>query len=539
MKRLLPASRTTALYGIDASRRIEREMLQAQSSQVQVAAASGAGSAARGSQVETLMQQAGRAVARLALATAPHTRNIWIAAGPGNNGGDGLEAAIHLQAAGRRVHVTLIASASPAPADAVAALEHARAAGVTLSSMGLDDLVAWRNNVSEAPDLAIDALLGLGGSRAPQAAIAAAIEHLNALSCPVLSIDLPSGLHAETGQWLGDACVNADHTLCLLTAKPGLFTGKGRDQVGTVWLDTLGTTASADGGHEPDGWLTGSDDVRRTLPSRPHAGHKGSFGDVAIVGGASGMTGAALLAARSAHASGAGRVYVDLLDSAGPAVDAVRPELMFRHGWHRGPVAALEASIVVCGCGGGDAVHSVLPQLLRTATALVLDADALNAVSRDTALQDLLQGRAAKGQPTILTPHPLEAARLLDCTTHDLQSDRIASAQRLADRFECVVVLKGSGTIIAAPGRRPHVNPSGNASLATAGTGDVLAGWIGGLWAQAMGADSATASSRDDNAFISAVNAVFVHGAAADRHGASVLRAADLIDEMKAWSRSA
>jgi ADP-dependent NAD(P)H-hydrate dehydratase / NAD(P)H-hydrate epimerase len=256
----------------------------------------------------------------------------------------------------------------------------------------------------------------------------------------------------------------------------------------------------------PTAWLLGAD--RASLPARLHASHKGTFGDVAVVGGAAGMTGAALLAGRAALHAGAGRVFVALLDAdhAGHrmAVDSLQPELMFRSL----ETLPLREQTVVCGCGGGDAVRHVLPQVLSQAPRLALDADALNAISVDTSLQTLLLARSKRGKSvglsTILTPHPLEAARLLGMSTAQVQADRLAAAQTLADRFGCVVILKGAGSIIAAPGQTPCINASGNAKLATAGTGDVLAGVVGAVFA------------GDETAFSAACIATYRHGEAAD-----------------------
>lgn len=458
-----------------------------------------------------LMQRAGEAVARLALALAPHARTIRVVAGPGNNGGDGLDAAIRLQHAGKQVEVILLGE--PQADDARDALARARDAGVPIHA--------------EAPsrlghrDLAIDALLGLGAGRPAEGELRAAIEALNALPCPVLSIDLPSGLSADTGQPFG-AAVRAAHTLSLLTLKPGLFTAAGRDHAGTVWLDTLGVDT---GSAEPSAWLGGAH--ASAVSPRRHAQHKGSFGDVAVIGGAPGMTGAAVLASRAALAAGAGRVFVEMLDPAAPALDAGRPELMVRPGWsHRVDREGLTRSTVVCGCGGGDAVRAVLPALLGSCMRLVLDADAINAIAADASLRQQFAARSTRRQPTVLTPHPLEAARLLGCSAAEVQADRLAAGQLLADQLVCVVVLKGSGTVIAAPGRTPRINASGNASLATAGTGDVLAGWLGAEWATRQEADPF------EGAWQAAVRAVWWHGAAAEAAGAPVMRAADLIERM-------
>jgi hydroxyethylthiazole kinase-like uncharacterized protein yjeF len=238
------------------------------------------------------------------------------------------------------------------------------------------------------------------------------------------------------------------------------------------------------------------------------------------------MVGAALLAAGAAHAAGAGRVYVGMLDDAAPTHDPARPELMFRQRWWTADDTVLNRSTVVCGCGGSDAVREPLPRLLSGAGRLVLDADALNAIAADSMLQTLLRQRAARGRPTVLTPHPLEAARLLSCAVDEVQADRLTAAQSLAERFGCVALLKGSGSVVAAPGETPRINPTGSAALASAGTGDVLAGWLAGLWAQRT--PPATMADAQDVACCAA----FAHGAAADACGAFVMRAGDLIERL-------
>ena len=515
------------LYGSAASRAIEQAALA-------------------GLPPHTLMRRAGKAVAQLALAVAPHARRVWIAAGPGNNGGDGFEAALALQQAGKAVDIAFAGRPDRLPADAHDAWLRACAAGIAIRTAAVgdaDDDGSGRfdadSNIAVAPalgpdDLAIDALLGLGGSRAATGLLGALIDALNHLPCPVLAVDLPSGLDADTGQPTGAAaadgtpprCVRATHTLALLTAKPGLHTGSGRDLAGAVWLDELGVAIDRRM-RLPDAWLIGAARVAGVRPRRRHAQHKGSFGDAAVVGGAAGMTGAALLAARAAHAAGAGRVWLALLDAVPLPVDPVRPELMWRERWWETVDAeALGRTTVVCGCGGGDTVAAALPRLLSEAPRLVLDADALNAVAADSALRALLDERAGRGQSTVLTPHPLEAARLLGTDAAAVQADRLGAAKTIAMLDRCVVVLKGSGTVIAAPGTVPFLNPTGNAALATAGTGDVLAGWLGGLWAQLPagpqgGLDAARA-------------AVHLHGLAADRSEVCPLRAADLVEAMLA-----
>ncbi|ART48855.1 NAD(P)H-hydrate dehydratase [Acidovorax carolinensis] len=455
----------------------------------------------------TLMQRAGLSVARLAQALAPHARTVWIACGPGNNGGDGLEAAMHLQREGRRVVVTWLGTPEHAPADARQSWQRALAAGVTWADEAPPDMTA--------ADLCIDALLGIGiastaPARAPDHRLLAALAALQHSPASVLAVDLPSGLDADTGQFAPGFALPAPHasrrplaprhTLSLLTLKPGLFTAAGRDAAGSVWLDDLGVTSQPE---PPSTWLAGP-----ALPApRSHASHKGTYGDVAVVGGEGlvarglGMTGAALLAASAALHAGAGRVLVALLDDGEMAIDMTQPELMFR----RFDALALEQLTVVCGCGGGEAVRTVLPAVLARAARLVLDADALNAVASDAALRATVASRAGRGLPTVLTPHPLEAARLLGMSAADVQAHRLHAAQQLAEQFHCVAVLKGSGTVTATPGLPPTINPTGNARLATAGTGDVLAGMVGAHLAAGTPAQRA------------ASEAVYQHGLAADR----------------------
>lgn len=456
----------------------------------------------------TLMQRAGLALAKLARALAPHARTVWVACGPGNNGGDGLEAAMHLhqhrQQHGMTVVVTWLGTPEHCPQDTRRSWERAQEAGVYFANQPPTHL--------GPADLCIDALLGVGlsASKEPPWADSHPLHHtlaqVRACAAPVLAVDLPSGLLADTGQFAaglapspGAMVTSARHTLSLLTLKPGLFTGAGRDASGSIWFDDLGCpspdTASA--------WLNASP---HQPPTRLHASHKGSFGDVVVIGGEGlhqrgmGMGGAAILAARAALHSGAGRVLLCLHDSDSPTIDLVQPELMLRH-WK---ALQLDALTVVCGCGGGVAIHAVLPQVLACSAQLVLDADALNAIATDPLLQEALQARHNRQHPTVLTPHPLEAARLLDTNVAWVQAQRLQAAEQLVQRFGCVVVLKGSGTVIAAPGQAPRINPTGNGRLASAGTGDILAGMIGAGLATGMDAHTA------------ACHAVFTHGQAAD-----------------------
>ena len=476
-----------------------------------------------------LMQRAGLAVARVALALAPHARTVWVACGPGNNGGDGLQAAAFLQQWGKTVQVTLLTIPDRLPDDARHAYAQAMQAGVTLVSRPPD--------LTEQ-DLCIDALLGIGASRAPDTGIQACIQALQVSRAPTLAVDLPTGLHADTGAWLAGAtaqdCVHARHTVALLTLKPGLFTGHGRDAAGTVWWDGLGVPADT---QPADAWLQGActeSDAYLPLQKLPaHASHKGNFGDVCVIGGDTGMQGAALLAGEAALNSGAGRVYVGLLHAGTLSHDT---GLMVRHLADANALNALpyKKATTVCGCGGGQTIAQWLPDLLQHCPRLVLDADALNAVAASTQLQDMLRQRAVNGAVTVLTPHPLEAARLLGCHSAEVQQDRIAAANALAKTYQCMVVLKGSGSICVLA-RTPSVmaqdhatdaviNFSGNARLATPGTGDVLAGCMGAYWAQAhTNVPGNTPGSAWGTAWRACCAAVHAHGRMADSWNESAM----------------
>ena len=469
-----------------------------------------------------LMLSAGLAVAKLAMALRPDAQRIAVLAGPGNNGGDGWVAASFLQAWGRVVRVVPCGNATTSAVDACWARQRAIDGGVPIAPRSADC-------AEGAPDVVIDALLGLGHTRAIEGEMALVIGRLQTLTTCVLAVDVPTGLHSDTGAPLGPVGIRADHTLTLLTLKPGLFTASGRDLAGQVWWDDLGAGA---GGVAPSAQLFGVNDVPALLPPRQHATHKGSYGDVAVIGGAAGMTGAAWLAACAAHAAGAGRVFVSLLTAGTQNAPPQRPELMQRTAWWANPPATLRATTVVCGCGAGSEVKEVLPALLHHAARLVLDADALNAIANDAQLKALLRARAHRVLPSIITPHPLEAARMLGMSAAQVQADRILAAQRLADDLLCVVVLKGSGTVVAAPGELPRINLCGNAALASPGSGDVLAGWIGGLWSALASVEPPAPPS----AVATAASAL--HGHAADQHVCATgtrlpLRAADLVDMMR------
>jgi hydroxyethylthiazole kinase-like uncharacterized protein yjeF len=468
----------------------------------------------------TLMARAGLAAARLAVALQPQARRVLVHAGPGNNGGDGAEAAHWLKRWGRDVEIRRVAVRDPLPADAAWALRRAVEAGVKLSDGDGD---GHADAPALAADLHLDALLGVGVARPLEGPLARAAQALKPMASRVLALDLPTGLAADTG--VADAAaVRAAWTLSLLTLKPGLLTAEGRDLAGEVWWDDLEVPGD---GAEPLAWLPAMH--RLASVPRPHASHKGRFGDVMVIGGAPGMAGALRLAGQAALAAGAGRVHVVTLeDRSGPARDVGLDAALMT----RSPAEALDhetlaRSTVLAGCGGGEAIEALLPPLLEHAARLVLDADALNAVARAPVLRSALADRGSQAKPTVLTPHPLEAARLLGCSASAVQADRLGAAQSLAASLAAVVVLKGSGTVVAAPGHTPWIVPFGNAALATAGTGDVLAGWLAGIWSGCP-ADAASA----------ALQSVARHGMAADRYAATgrtgPLTATELIRWMSA-----
>ena len=322
-----------ALHGVAASRALEA-------------------AAAPGLPAHALMARAGLAVARLAAALAPHAGRIDVLAGPGNNGGDGWVAAAELHRAGRAVRVLCDADPSQLPGDAAWARQQALAAGVPHGSLA-------SSGASEPPGLVIDALLGLGTTRPAAGPLAQAITWMNTCGSPVLAVDLPSGLNGDTGQPTGPA-VRAGHTLSLLTLKPGLFTAQGRDLAGCVWFDDLGladdSALKSTCTDTATAYLPSWPEMLAAWPARTHAAHKGSFGDVWVVGGQAGMTGAAWLAGHAAATAGAGRVYCSLLDDAAPRPAPAHLELMtLASAWTADPAALREVTLVV-GCGGGPAV---------------------------------------------------------------------------------------------------------------------------------------------------------------------------------------
>ena len=443
----------------------------------------------------SLMERAGCAAAQAARRLAADTgAPILVVAGPGNNGGDAWVAAAYLSESFHRVVVFDVTGATPKATEAKAAKKGFQARGGQVVG-------EWPEALR--PALIVDGLLGLGLTRDVELKFAEVIARMNASGVPILAIDAPSGLDSATGVVRGSA-VRATRTITFLAHKLGLHTGDGLDCRGELELDDLG--AGEEARREAHGWLLTPETVAPWLAPRRRTSHKGDFGSVAIIGGNRGMVGAALLAARAALVCGSGKVRLGLLTSEPPAVDPDQPEIML------GSVDdALGADVIVAGPGAGQSPsatsgsmfeRNVLPALFAAAKPLVLNADALNAIAFNSALEMDLVGRSKA--PTILTPHPAEAARLLHRTTAEVSDDRLAAALALAKRFNAHVVLKGAGSICAFPDGRWAVNTTGNPGLSAAGSGDVLAGMIGALLAQKVDPDKALQY------------AVCLHGAAAD-----------------------
>ncbi|MDR1425269.1 MAG: NAD(P)H-hydrate dehydratase [Azoarcus sp.] len=441
----------------------------------------------------SLMARAGHAAALDALRLgAGRLGAALVLCGPGNNGGDGFVLARELRRAKRETAVVFAGEPERLPADAAHAYATFRAeGGVTVPDLPPPPEHGWA--------FVVDALFGIGLERPIEGRYAAWIGALDTLphGTPILAIDAPSGLEADTGRRLG-ACVRATHTVTFIALKPGLLTLDGPDQCGEILLRDLGLNA---GDAVPaQGHLIDRDGFASHLTPRPKNSHKGMYGDACVLGGAAGMTGAALLAARAALMLGAGRVYACLLDAAAPGVDLVQPELMLRLAGH------LPEHISACAAGPGLGSSEEAERLLRTLVGqtlpLVLDADALNLISRLPDLATAVQTRTAA---TVLTPHPAEAARLLATDTAAVQADRIAAARELARRHRAYIVLKGCGAIVAAPDGRWFINTSGHAGMASAGMGDVLSGLVLALLAQSWPAEAAL------------IAAVHLHGVAAER----------------------
>lgn len=467
----------------------------------------------------TLMQRAGEAAAEQIdawlAAQAPEARGeVLILCGPGNNGGDGYTCAQALQRQGRRC--LCWAPRAGHRSDALAARARWLQDGGRI--------------VEALPDpggvcLVVDALFGIGMARPLDEPFLGALRWAQGRALPIIALDLPSGLDADTGAWVGAvAGAPALRTITFLGDKPGLHTLEGIDAAGRLTLAPLGVAEPAAADPTAQARASGRLNEPAFFPAflqrRRSNTNKGDFGSVGIVGGAEGMVGAVLLAGRAALHLGAGKVFVHALGAPGFDVDPLQPELMLRPAGADGRFST-PAEVLVAGCGLGTdaAARCALACALAHTGPLVVDADALNLLATDDALRGCLAARAPG--TTVLTPHPGEAGRLLGVATASVQQDRVRSALALAASCAAVVVLKGAGTVIALGPERYVINPTGGPALASAGTGDVLAGMIGALLAQAA-RGCETRPGAAPGLVQATLAAVWLHGQAALDFGAQV-----------------
>jgi NAD(P)H-hydrate epimerase len=436
----------------------------------------------------------------------PQAARIAIHCGPGNNGGDGFLLGVLARQAGLQVDVVALTESSRG--EAAQARAAWRAAGGSVRRWtGAEPL--------PAVDVHVDAMYGIGFSRAPGAAESALIDAINASATPVLALDLPSGLLADSGDCPG-AVIRADVTVTFIAHKRGMHTGRAVDQVGVLELATLGVPESVYAPLRPDALLLAAE----TLPPRARHANKGDNGHVLVIGGDHGMAGAARLAGEAALRAGAGLVSVATRAEHVFALNAARPELMAHA---VGGPQALEpmlerASVLALGPGLGKAAwgHALWLTALDAGKPTVLDADGLNLLAREPRVFST---------PTVLTPHPGEAARLLGVAVDDIERDRFSAARELARRHGAVVVLKGAGSLIADPDGRLDVCPWGNPGMASGGMGDLLTGVVAAMLAQGC------------QPWDAACLAVGLHARAGDlaaRQGERGLLASDLLDPLRA-----
>ncbi|EPA0113323.1 bifunctional ADP-dependent NAD(P)H-hydrate dehydratase/NAD(P)H-hydrate epimerase [Enterobacter ludwigii] len=415
-----------------------------------------------------LMQRAGEAAFNVACTAYPESSHWLILCGHGNNGGDGYVVARLAVAAG--IHVTLLAleSDKPLPEEASAAREAWLNAGGVIHATD----IVWPEEI----DVIIDGLLGTGLRSAPRDPVATLIARANAHSAPVVALDIPSGLMAQTGTTPG-AVIQAAHTVAFIALKPGLLTGKARDVTGTLHHNALGL----------ESWLAGQEThvsridaslLAQWLPPRRPTSHKGDHGRLVIIGGDHGTAGAIRMTGEAALRCGAGLVRVlTRIENSAPIITA-RPELMVHELTPQSLEESLEwADVVVIGPGLGQQAwgKQALQKVENFRKPMLWDADALN----------LLAINPDKRHNRILTPHPGEAARLLNCSVAEIESDRLLSARRLVKRYGGVAVLKGAGTVVASDEAMGIVD-AGNAGMASGGMGDVLSGIIGALLGQKL-----------------------------------------------------
>ncbi len=491
---------------------------------------------AGGTPGETLMERAGQGVVEaMARRYGPLLgMRVLVLCGPGNNGGDGFVAARHLAQHGAEPHVGLMSAVSRVAGDARRQLEKLEQAGIAVNA--IEEGPALRTLVGRHArwDYAIDALLGTGARGALEGPIATAVQLLREMDesgTRVVAVDLPTGVQADTGE-IARRAVRADLTVTFGAAKRGQLLYPGRAFVGRLEVVDIGLV-DPDASAGPTLELATGGTMAGLVPLRDPRAHKHSVGRVLVLGGSAGMTGAVTLAARAATRSGATYVEVGVPESLLDVMSAKLTEELPRPLPERRPrVLAVEAMAPALAIA--ERVHAALvgPGLSRVPCAeelarrfielcpapMVIDADALNA------FQGAAERWSSLKVPVVVTPHLGEMARLTGVPAAELDLHRIDRAREWAARWGVVVVLKGAPTVVAAPDGRASVNPTGNPGLATAGTGDVLAGLLVALLAQGL--------ERYDAARLAA----WVHGAAGDRAAAELgqhgMGAADVLERL-------
>ena len=455
----------------------------------------------RGADPGDLMESAAEALCRDLREALPGARRIAVVCGPGKNGGDGLAASRILALGGAAPVVFTLRDPALYSGESADNAARARSVGLPVHALsGPGAHAALRRALGDA-DVVVDALFGTGLSRALDGAARRAVTAINAAGRRVIAADLPSGLSADRGELLG-AAVRAWRTVAFGAPKLCHVLPPASGFCGRVVIADIGIARTTLARHARRLWQTEAADVLSRLPARPLDSNKGDFGRLAILAGSRGKPGAAILAARGALRAGAGLVTVFAPDSAAPSIVASLPEAMTEPREEADPrrLSAFDATVAGPGLGTATETVEALERIVRTARLpLVADADALNAFAGRPRF--FARRRAA----TVLTPHPGEAGRLLRKPTRAIQSDRIGAVRAIARASRAVVVLKGAHTLIGTPDGEVVVNPTGTPLLATAGSGDVLAGVIGALLAGGL-------SARD-----AAVAGVWLHGAAGER----------------------
>ncbi len=458
----------------------------------------------------TLMQRAAQALHHHIARHWPEARRVLVVAGAGNNGGDGYVLAWLLQDGGRAVQLLALTEAAADPAGA--------AAQAWVDNGG--EILRWSASGSlPAADLIVDALFGIGLRRSLEGAAAALVEAINSAGVPVLAVDLPSGIDADTGTVAGVA-VRATRTLSLLARKGGLYTGAAVDHCGAMDFDDLAVSNLLDRASVADRQLLETGDLAYWLPARRRGAHKGEHGHVLVIGGDHGMAGAPRISGSAALRAGAGFGSVATRTAHVGQVGAACPELMV-HGIEDAaalsvPMRRADVLAIGPGLGQGDWGRALLAQAMTGDHRRVFDADALNLIATDP---------RPLPRASVITPHPGEAARLLGTGVAQIERDRFAAARELARRYRTVAVLKGAGTVID-DGERCLVCPFGNPGMASGGMGDALTGIIAAMLAQGLPSFEAAAAG---------VLAHALAGDAAARDGGERgLLASDLIAKLRA-----